>query len=124
TAVCGVYDPESRTLRWARAGHLPPVLVRGSEAADLPLLRGVLLGALAEAEYEEAELRLEPDDTVLMYTDGLVERRDTSVPESVAQLLAAARLPADSLERRLDLLLSRSKSDTDDDTCLVGVKVT
>ncbi|MFJ6350570.1 SpoIIE family protein phosphatase [Streptomyces sp. NPDC054835] len=123
TAVCGIYDPGTRTLRWARAGHLPPVLVRGSEAADLPLLRGMLLGALAEAEYEEAELRLEPDDTVLMYTDGLVERRDTSVHDSVAQLLATARLPTDGLEGRLDLLLSRSKSDTDDDTCLIGVQV-
>lgn len=123
TAVCGLFDPETRTLRWARAGHLPPVLVRGDEAADLPLLKGMLLGALAEAEYEEAEIRLEPDDSVLMYTDGLVERRDTSVQDSVAQLLAVARLPADSLERRLDLLLARSKSDTDDDTCLVGVQV-
>ncbi|MFE2010338.1 SpoIIE family protein phosphatase [Streptomyces sp. NPDC059491] len=124
TAVCGIFDPESRTLRWARAGHLPPVLVRGGEAADLPLLGGLLLGALAEAEYEESELRLEPEDTVLLYTDGLVERRDTSVHDSVAQLLAVAGMPADSLERRLDLLLSRSKSDTDDDTCLVGVRVT
>ncbi|WP_078955041.1 SpoIIE family protein phosphatase [Streptomyces griseus] len=123
TAVCGVYDPESRTLRWARAGHLPPVLVRGEEALDLPLLRGVLLGALAETEYEETELRLEPGDTVLMYTDGLVERRDTAVHDSVAQLLTAARQPADSLERRLDQLLARSKSDTDDDTCVVGVQV-
>ncbi|KAA6210793.1 SpoIIE family protein phosphatase [Streptomyces filamentosus] len=123
TAVCGVYDPESRTLRWARAGHLPPVLVRGEEALDLPLLRGVLLGALAEAEYEETELRLEPGDTVLMYTDGLVERRDTAVHDSVAQLLTVARQPSDSLEHRLDQLLARSKSDTDDDTCVVGVQV-
>ncbi|MFF9499700.1 SpoIIE family protein phosphatase [Streptomyces sp. NPDC014656] len=123
TAVCGVYDPESRTLRWARAGHLPPVLVRGDEATDLSLLRGLLLGALAEAEYEEAEIRLEPGDTVLMYTDGLVERRDTAVHDSVAQLLTVARLPSDSLERRLDQLLARSKSDTDDDTCVVGVQV-
>ncbi len=30
TAVCGLYDPATRVLRWARAGHLPPVLVRGS----------------------------------------------------------------------------------------------
>ncbi|MFB6831334.1 SpoIIE family protein phosphatase, partial [Streptomyces hydrogenans] len=123
TAVCGLYDPESRTLRWARAGHLPPVLVRGEEAADLPLLRGLLLGALAEAEYEEDEVRLEPGDTVLMYTDGLVERRDTAVHDSVAQLLTVARLPSESLERRLDQLLARSKSDTDDDTCVVGVQV-
>ncbi|MCX5232463.1 SpoIIE family protein phosphatase [Streptomyces sp. NPDC006553] len=123
TAVCGIFDPDARTLRWARAGHLPPVLVRGNEAADLPLLRGLLLGALAEAEYEEAELRLEPDDIVLMYTDGLVERRDTPVQDSVAQLLAVAQLPSDSLEQRLDQLLARSKSDTDDDTCVVGVQV-
>ncbi|MER5307546.1 SpoIIE family protein phosphatase [Streptomyces sp. NPDC002773] len=123
TAVCGVFDPETRTLRWARAGHLPPVLVRGAEASNLPLLRGMLLGALAEAEYEEAEIQLEAEDTVLMYTDGLVERRDTSVQDSVAQLLATAQAPAGSLERRLDLLLTHSKSDTDDDTCLIGVRV-
>ncbi|MFI9115858.1 SpoIIE family protein phosphatase [Streptomyces venezuelae] len=123
TAVCGIFDPTTRTLRWARAGHLPPVLVRGKEAADLPLLRGLLLGALAEAEYEEAELRLEPDDIVLMYTDGLVERRDTPVEDSVAQLLTMAQQPSDSLEQRLDQLLARSKSDTDDDTCVVGVQV-
>ncbi|MEU7072675.1 SpoIIE family protein phosphatase [Streptomyces narbonensis] len=123
TAVCGIYDPGSRTLRWARAGHLPPVLIRGDEALDLPLLRGLLLGALAEAEYEETELRLEPGDTVLMYTDGLVERRDTAVHDSVAQLLTVARQPSASLARLLDELLARSKSDTDDDTCVVGVQV-
>ncbi|MFC7931611.1 SpoIIE family protein phosphatase [Streptomyces cinereoruber] len=124
TAVCGVFDPSTRTLRWARAGHLPPVLVRGDRATTLPLLQGLLLGALAEAEYEEAEIQLEPEDTVLMYTDGLVERRDTSVHDSLDQLLATAQAPADGLERRLDLLLTHSKSDTDDDTCLIGVRVT
>ncbi|GGW77301.1 transcription antitermination regulator [Streptomyces galilaeus] len=123
TAVCGVYDPETRVLRWARAGHLPPVLVRGEEASTLPLLRGLLLGALPEAEYEEAEVQLERGDTLLMYTDGLVERRDTAVQDSLSQLLAAAKDPAPSLERRLDRLLLHSKSDTDDDTCLIGIKV-
>lgn len=53
TAVCGLYDPDTRTLRWARAGHLPPVLVRGSDAAPLPPVRGLLLGAVPEARYEE-----------------------------------------------------------------------
>ncbi len=36
TAVCGLYDPARRTLRWARAGHLPPVLVRDAQAGPLP----------------------------------------------------------------------------------------
>ncbi len=123
TAVCGLYDPETRILRWARAGHLPPVLVRGQEATSLPLLGGLLLGALPETQYEESEVQLQPDDTLLMYTDGLVERRDTAVQESLAQLLSTARTPEPSLERRLDRLLTHSRSDTDDDTCLIGIQV-
>ncbi|QNP61653.1 SpoIIE family protein phosphatase [Streptomyces genisteinicus] len=123
TAVCGLYDPGERVLRWARAGHLPPVLVRGEEATTLPLLGGMLLGAVAEAEYAEGEVRLTPGDTLMMYTDGLVERRDTAVQESLQQLLRTAQLPAATLERRLDGLLTHSRSDTDDDTCLVGIRV-
>ncbi|EGX56438.1 hypothetical protein SZN_27886 [Streptomyces zinciresistens K42] len=124
TAVCGLYDPEHHTLRWARAGHLPPVLVRGSDATPLPLVKGLLLGAVPEAVYEEHEVQLAVDDTLLMYTDGLIERRDRSVEESLTQLLAAARTVPPTLEQQLDRLLTYSRSDTDDDTCIVGVRVT
>ncbi|WP_203729494.1 SpoIIE family protein phosphatase [Streptomyces sp. SID12501] len=124
TAVCGLYDPDRHTLRWARAGHLPPVLVRGSEATALPLIAGLLLGALPEVAYEEHEVQLAVDDTLLMYTDGLIERRDRSVEESLAQLLLAARTVPPTLDQQLDRLLTYSKSDTDDDTCIVGVRVT
>ena len=60
TVVCGVYDPETRVLRWARAGHLPPVLVRGGAVRQLPLPGGVLLGMDPDAEYEEATQPLDP----------------------------------------------------------------
>ncbi|MFF1556404.1 SpoIIE family protein phosphatase [Streptomyces sp. NPDC058279] len=123
TAVCGVYDPRTRVLRWARAGHLPPVLVRGTEARAFPMAQGLLLGALPEADFEEEEEVLEPEDTLLMYTDGLVERRDVSVTDSLSQLLSLAGRQADSLDRRLDRLLTHSRSDTDDDTCLIGIQV-
>ncbi|WP_328549533.1 MULTISPECIES: SpoIIE family protein phosphatase [unclassified Streptomyces] len=123
TAVCGLYDPDLRTLRWARAGHLPPVLVRGTEAAPLPLIKGLLLGAVPEATYEEHEVQLAVDDTLLMYTDGLIERRDRSVEESLAQLLTAARMLSPTLDQQLDRMLTHSRSDTDDDTCIVGIRV-
>ncbi|MFH8791713.1 SpoIIE family protein phosphatase [Streptomyces sp. NPDC017941] len=123
TAVCALYDPAARTLRWARAGHLPPVLVRADDATTLPLTQGLLLGALADVGYEEDTCRLHPGDILLMYTDGLIERRDTAVHESLTQLLVTAQKPADTLGQRLDHLLTYSKSDTDDDTCLIGIQI-
>ncbi len=123
TAVCGLYDPATRVLRWARAGHLPPVLVRGSEAAPLPAVSGLLLGAVPEARYEEGEVQLAAEDNLLMYTDGLIERRDRSVEESLTHLLTTAATVPGSLDQRLDRLLTYSRSDTDDDTCIVGIRV-
>ncbi|MFD3548683.1 SpoIIE family protein phosphatase [Streptomyces sp. NPDC058655] len=123
TAVCGLYDPRTRTLRWARAGHLPPVLIRGESVASLPLSDGLLLGVLDEVLYAEQEIRLESGDTLLMFTDGLVERRDLSVNEAVSEFLIRTRDAPRDLERRLDRLLTHSKSDTDDDTCLIGIQL-
>ncbi|MDJ0385056.1 SpoIIE family protein phosphatase [Streptomyces sp. G-G2] len=123
TAVCGLFDPRTRVLRWARAGHLPPVLLRGGEATAFPLIEGLLLGALPEAVYAEREARLEPHDTLLMFTDGLVERRDSSVHDSLGHLMDAAADPAVDLDGLLDRLLADSRSDTDDDTCLIGIQV-
>ncbi|MFC8986732.1 PP2C family protein-serine/threonine phosphatase [Streptomyces sp. NPDC014603] len=123
TAVCGLYDPDARTLRWARAGHLPPVLVRGDGAAPLPTVRGMLLGAVAEARYEEAEVTLAAQDTLLMYTDGLIERRDRTMEEALTQLLTTVGTAPRSLDQQLDRMLTHSRSDTDDDTCIVGIRV-
>ena len=124
TAVCALYEPRTRTLRWARAGHLPPVVIRSDAAWSLPTIKGLLLGALPEVDYQEHEIELQPGDVMLMFTDGLIERRDTAVQDSVDQLLVGARSPMDSLEHRLDWLLTYSKSDTDDDTCLIGIQTT
>ncbi|GGO87918.1 SpoIIE family protein phosphatase [Wenjunlia tyrosinilytica] len=121
TAVVGVYDPQTRTLRWARAGHLPPVLIRDGAAEALPLPKGILLGAQSEADYEERVLEMRSGDTLLMYTDGLIERRDRFLQQSLDQLVRAASESRPGLEERLDHLLTHSSSDTDDDTCLVGV---
>ncbi|QMU77078.1 SpoIIE family protein phosphatase [Streptacidiphilus sp. PB12-B1b] len=123
TAVVALYDPATRVLRWARAGHLPPVLVRQGQAQALPMVKGILLGAVGEARYQEGEVQLEPDDTLLIYTDGLIEQRDRSVQSSLDLLVAAAQRSASTLDDRLDYLLTHSSADTDDDTCVIGVQL-
>ncbi|RKT08736.1 PAS domain S-box-containing protein [Streptomyces sp. 1114.5] len=130
TAVCGLYEPATRRLRWARAGHPPPVLLRDGRARTLPQVGGILLGALDQADYEEDEFVLETGDTLVMYTDGLIERRDESLQASLTNLTALterahrdAGVGANGLEGHLDHLLQYSSADTDDDTCLVGVAV-
>ncbi|AEW99356.1 SpoIIE family protein phosphatase [Streptantibioticus cattleyicolor] len=123
TAVCGVYHPGRQVLTWARAGHLPPLLVRDGVATALPRVPGLLLGAVPRTRYREHTLELRSGDTLLMYTDGLIERRDRSVDHSLRQLLGAAQHPRPGLADQLDHLLLHSKADTDDDTCLVGVRL-
>jgi PAS domain-containing protein len=123
TALCALYDPATRTLRWARAGHLPPVLIRHGRAGLVPSVEGLLLGTLPEVKYEEGTLSLESGDTLIMYTDGLIERRDRSLEETLRYLTATSEARTESLDQRLDHILMHSNADTDDDTCVIGVQL-
>jgi sigma-B regulation protein RsbU (phosphoserine phosphatase) len=73
TAVVAVLDTASGLLRYTNAGHNQPLLLRaGGEIEELPS-NSVPLGLLAAAAFSAAEVRLEPGDTLLFYTDGIVE---------------------------------------------------
>jgi serine phosphatase RsbU (regulator of sigma subunit) len=130
TVVCGLYNPDSRLLRWARAGHLPPVLVRAGAARALPLPGGVLLGMDPDAEYEEAIQPLEPGDSLLLFTDGLIERRGDSIEdvleefvENVAADPEASATSDLTAAAQADRVLASRASDTGDDACLVVVRI-
>ncbi|WP_370963160.1 SpoIIE family protein phosphatase [Amycolatopsis sp. cg9] len=124
TAVAAVFDPATRLLRWARAGHLPPIVRhRDGGVTTLPLIRGSLLGAVRDVTYQEEEIRLAEGDILLIYTDGLIERRDRPVQETVSRLVTLVERHEGGLEHQLDTLLTYSTADTDDDTCVVGIEV-
>jgi serine phosphatase RsbU (regulator of sigma subunit) len=126
TVVCGLYDPDSGVLRWARAGHLPPVLIRDGHATTLPLPEGVLLGMDPDAEYEEVTLPLRSADTLVFFTDGLIERRGESIGDALGGFTATANSAASPDETAgacADRLLAGATSDTDDDACLVAVRI-
>jgi len=122
SVVAGYFDPASRTLTWAQAGHPPPILVRNSWARPLEPPAGILLGA-GQEEYTAAILALSPGDLLLLYSDGLIERRDRSVDEGLATLAAAVRGITDP-ERAIAAALSAlGSTDLEDDTCLVALQV-
>jgi serine phosphatase RsbU (regulator of sigma subunit)/PAS domain-containing protein len=123
TAICGLYDPVQGVLRWARAGHLPAVLVRDGTASLLPQPRGVLLGADPGAAYDEETTPLLAGDTLLLYTDGLIECRDISIDDSIQSMLEVASRPVTDIDGYADHLVAHTTSDTDDDACLVAVSV-
>lgn len=123
TAVCGLYDPASRKLRWARAGHPPPVLVRRGVARELPLSSGLIIGVDPDAGYDEVTTSLRAGDALLMFTDGLVERRDRDIDEALSELLRKASRPVSGIGEYADYLLRHAGSNTGDDACLVAVHV-
>ncbi len=123
TVVCGRYNPGTRVLRWARAGHLPPVLVRDGAAEMLPLPGGVLLGLDPDVEYEEATLAMRDGDTLLLFTDGLIERRADSISDALREFTAAAVPAGADAAAHADRILASAISDTGDDACLVAVRI-
>jgi serine phosphatase RsbU (regulator of sigma subunit) len=123
TVICGRYDPETRELCWARAGHLPPVLVRDGAAEMLPLPGGVLLGLDPDAEYEEVTLPMRGGDTLLLFTDGLIERRADSISDALREFTAAAVPAGPDVSAHADRILNHAVSDTGDDACLVAVRI-
>ena len=125
TVICGIYRPATRVLRWARAGHLPPVLLRDGAATAQPLPEGILLGMDPDMPFTEAVLQMRPGDTLLFFTDGLIERRGESIGDALGDFVSAAgTLPAGlPAARCADQMLISSASDTDDDACLVAIRI-
>ena len=121
SVVAGYFDPSTRVLTWAQAGHPPPVLVRGSQAIALSQPDGVLLGA-GRSGYEAASLALQAGDLLLLYSDGLIERRDRSLEEGIAALTSAAAGISDP-ELVIASVLDTIGSAAEDDTCLVALRV-
>lgn len=72
TLFLGFYDNESRTLRYSNAGHHPPLLLRGEEVTRLDE-GGLPVGMFGGGIYGQGSCRLEKDDLLALFTDGVVE---------------------------------------------------
>ena len=90
TAAIVIVDPTTGTLTYACAGHPPPLVITPDrQVTRLDRAQSPPLGALAPTARTEATLMLEPGSLVVLYTDGLIERRGESIDIGIERLEAA-----------------------------------
>lgn len=127
TIVLADYDPASRRLTYVNAGHNAPVLRRGSGATEQLEVGGVPLGIQTAAVYQTSAVDLHPGDTLIFFTDGVVEAFDENGQEfGNERWLAAIRsLPNAAAEQSLQHLMTRVDAfvgvtrQSDDITCMI-----
>ncbi|HEX3119608.1 MAG TPA: PP2C family protein-serine/threonine phosphatase [Candidatus Acidoferrum sp.] len=127
TAILGLYDPATGELTYVNAGHNAPVLRRASSTMEFLDKGGVPLGILASAEYETGTVVLGPGDTLIMFTDGVVEAFNAAGDEfgNGRWLNAIRNLPAGTAGQSLQFLMRQvddfvgATRQSDDITCLV-----
>jgi serine phosphatase RsbU (regulator of sigma subunit) len=90
TAFLAQIDCSTGKLTYCNAGHFPPILLRADERSETLDAGGPLLGAIEGAEFSSGELVLEPGDTLVAYSDGVLECCDPSGEEFGAERLLAA----------------------------------
>ncbi|MFE7240816.1 PP2C family protein-serine/threonine phosphatase [Streptomyces sp. NPDC057580] len=113
------------TFCWSNAGHLPPLLVGadGSTRYLAPARHGIPVGIDASVPRFSHDHPLPPGSTLLLFTDGLVERRDQDIDTGLGDLAEqAARLATAPLEELCDALVSRSRQVFDDDVALLALR--
>jgi sigma-B regulation protein RsbU (phosphoserine phosphatase) len=76
TLFFAIFDPTSGTLIYANCGHLPPVLRRADGKEERLMPTGPAVGLLPDARFYVQQVTIEPNDLLLMYTDGVTEARD------------------------------------------------
>ncbi|MFD4157297.1 PP2C family protein-serine/threonine phosphatase [Streptomyces hydrogenans] len=125
TVVAGHIDAE-RTLHWADAGHPAPLLLRDGHAAPLRTSeRGPLLGALPGYAYETTTTPLRRGDLLLLYTDGIVERRGEDVTKGIDRLAALVARDPDPTPQDLigRILADPEQSGLEDDACMLAIRL-
>ena len=126
TAVVACYDPSTRVLTWSRAGHPPPLVCAADGTTRFLVdVNATPLGTMGK-NFASARVDLTEGSLLVLYTDGLIERRDHLIDEGLAWLAertsALCREPAQNICRML-VDHSFSSSPSADDICVLVLRV-
>ena len=90
TMLCALVDVDGHRLTVASAGHMPPLLIDGEGAQFVELDANVPIGVVRKSPYLQKTVSVRPDTTLIVFTDGLVERRGEVLDVGLARLREAA----------------------------------
>jgi anti-anti-sigma factor len=125
TLTYAVLDPDTRSLSFASAGHPPPLLI-GPDGLATYLMEGRSppLGVTTAAQ-AEATITIRPGSTLMLYTDGLIERRRGSIDESMEALRGAVEGHHGNLDSLCDdrVLQPPRPESSGDDVALLMVRL-
>ncbi|MBV9723486.1 MAG: SpoIIE family protein phosphatase, partial [Mycobacterium sp.] len=127
TMAVAVFDHTAGSLSHGSAGH-PPALLRrcgGDTVIRLDGCNGVVLGVLSEASYAQSQVVIAPGDILVMYTDGLVERRGQDIETGMMQVqrhVAEWENDASLHDACRNLIAALAPPPRRDDVCILGVR--
>jgi PAS domain S-box-containing protein len=113
-----VMDPDHGTVRFANAGHVPPLVIGPEGDANyLESAHNPPLGVFDSPNHIETTMELTPGSTIVLYTDGLVEERGVSIDQGLEALRLAASQdachPEELCERLVESMLAIHAADDD-----------
>jgi len=130
TVFCAILDITNGEVRFANAGHNPPVLLDQSGVSYLSLAPGLMLGAMDNVPYRAESLRLSPGDILFLYTDGVTEAQSATEqlygePRLLEVLASAPRQDLMALvgQIRDDVALHVAGAPQSDDITMLAIKM-
>ena len=110
TVFCAILEIHSGEVRFANAGHNPPLVINSSGIRYLALKSGFVLGPMEDTTYETERITLQPGDTLFLYTDGVTEAANfANELYGEQQLLAALqRGPKEDLVEMIHYIREKS----------------
>lgn len=129
TVFCAILDVRSGEVRFANAGHNPPLIIESKGVRYLTVKPGFVLGPMPDTAYEIERLTMQPGDTLFLYTDGVTEA--TNLQDDLygePQLLNALECaPKDKLSEiihyiRAEVTMHANGAPQSDDVTMVAIK--
>ena len=128
TLFYGEWHPQERRFRYVNAGHNPPFLLSGNGTLQLDR-GGIPLGIMPASDYEIGEVRLQPGDVLVLYSDGITEAGLSEEKEfgtrRLSELVASCRgcAPAEIQARVMEAVKAWWEKEPEDDMTLVVARV-